>query len=395
MAVHDYILANQSGSSFRSDLNNALAAIVSQNSNATEPATKYAYQYWVDTSATPALIKQRNAANDAWVTLAEVDGQTLAADGTNAKPGISFAADIDTGLKRNAANDLSIVTNGTQAITVDSSQNVGIGTTSFTRKLEVVTGTGIAGFKQSSSSLATTLEFLRNGVGTATNNAIEVSNSAGIAASLDYGGGANFTDLEIQADAPKIRLHDTDTFLSDGELSSAIEFYQSDNSGAGVGASIVATGDGSTGALALEFSTGADDLRFKIFANGTARFLPLAGTGNRALFVAASGSLTTSSSDASMKTNVTTLGSQLEVVKQLNPVSYNWIDTEERGDQLEIGFIAQELQPLVPEVIGANSDETLTVDYSKLTAVLTKGLQEALTKIETLETKVAALEAAN
>ena len=128
MATHDYVLANQSGSSFRSDLNNALAAIVSQNSNATEPATTYAYQYWVDTSATPALIKQRNAANDAWITLAEVDGQTLAADGTNAKPGISFAADIDTGLKRNAANDLSIVTNGTQAITVDSSQNVGIGT---------------------------------------------------------------------------------------------------------------------------------------------------------------------------------------------------------------------------------------------------------------------------
>ena len=186
MATHDYVLANQSGSSFRSDLNNALAAIVSQNSNATEPATKYAYQYWVDTSATPALIKQRNAANDAWVTLAEVDGQTLAADGTNAKPGISFAADIDTGLKRNAANDLSIVTNGTQAITVDSSQNVGIGTTSFTRKLEVVTGTGIAGFKQSSSSLATTLEFLRNGVNTSSNNAIEISSSSGLGLRMDY-----------------------------------------------------------------------------------------------------------------------------------------------------------------------------------------------------------------
>ena len=130
MATHDYVLANQSGSSFRSDLNNALAAIVSQNSSATEPATKYAYQYWIDTSATPALIKQRNAANDAWITLAEVDGQTLAADGTNAKPGIAFAADINCGLKRNAADDVSIVTGGTQAITVNSSQNVGVGTTS-------------------------------------------------------------------------------------------------------------------------------------------------------------------------------------------------------------------------------------------------------------------------
>ena len=100
MATHDYILANQSGSSFRSDLNNALAAIVSQNSSATEPATTYAYQYWIDTSATPALIKQRNSSNDAWVTLAEVDGQTLIADGSSAKPGIAFASDINTGIRR-------------------------------------------------------------------------------------------------------------------------------------------------------------------------------------------------------------------------------------------------------------------------------------------------------
>ena len=137
MATHDYILSNQSGSSFRSDLNNALAAIVSQNSNATEPATTYSYQYWIDTSATPALIKQRNAANDAWVTLAEVDGQTLAADGTTAKPGISFAADINCGLRRNAADDISIITGGTQAITVDSSQNVGVGSTGPEGKLHL------------------------------------------------------------------------------------------------------------------------------------------------------------------------------------------------------------------------------------------------------------------
>lgn len=142
MPVHDYILSNQSGSSFRSDLNNALAAIVSQNSSSTEPATKYAYQYWIDTSATPALIKQRNAANDDWVVLAEVGGQILAADGTDAKPGISFAADINTGLKRNAADDVSIVTSGTQALTVKSDQKVGINTTAPGGALEVQTASG-------------------------------------------------------------------------------------------------------------------------------------------------------------------------------------------------------------------------------------------------------------
>ena len=50
MATHDYIIANASGAAVRSDLNNALAAIVSQNSSATEPSTTYAYQLWADTT---------------------------------------------------------------------------------------------------------------------------------------------------------------------------------------------------------------------------------------------------------------------------------------------------------------------------------------------------------
>ena len=129
MATHDYVIDNQSGASFRADLNNALAAIVSQNSSSTEPATKYAYQYWVDTSVDPALIKQRNAANDGWVTLAEVNGQLLAKDGTLAKPSISFASDTSLGLRRNAADKLSIVTSGADRFTVDSGGNVGVGTT--------------------------------------------------------------------------------------------------------------------------------------------------------------------------------------------------------------------------------------------------------------------------
>ena len=83
-------------------------------------------------------------------------------------------------------------TDGTEKLRFTSTGNVGIGTNNPARKLEIQTGTGIAGFKQSSSSLATTLEFLRNGAGTITNNAIEVSHSGGIASSLNYGGGAYF-----------------------------------------------------------------------------------------------------------------------------------------------------------------------------------------------------------
>lgn len=67
MATHDYVIANGTGAAVRSDLNGALAAIVSNNSSATEPATMYAYQWWADT--TTGLLKIRNSANNAWVTV--------------------------------------------------------------------------------------------------------------------------------------------------------------------------------------------------------------------------------------------------------------------------------------------------------------------------------------
>ena len=72
MATHDYVLANQSGSSFRTDLNNALAAVVSNNSNATEPSTQYSYELWADTNS--GYLKIRNAANNAWIQLFKLDG---------------------------------------------------------------------------------------------------------------------------------------------------------------------------------------------------------------------------------------------------------------------------------------------------------------------------------
>ena len=129
-----------------------------------------------------------------------------------------------------------------------------------------------------------------------------------------------------------------------------------------------------------------------LHVTGIARVSTLAGTGNRIVYSAPSGSLTNNSSDRRLKKDIVEIGSQLETVKQLRPVSFNWIDTVERGAQKEIGFVAQDVEPLVPEVIGVNHDETLAIDYPKLTAVLTKALQEALVKIESLEERVTELE---
>ena len=67
MAIHDYVIANQNGANTRSDLNNAFSAIVSNNSSATAPTTTYAYMLWADTAND--LLKQRNAANSAWISI--------------------------------------------------------------------------------------------------------------------------------------------------------------------------------------------------------------------------------------------------------------------------------------------------------------------------------------
>lgn len=76
MSQHDMNIANQGFPAFRSDLNDALAALVSNSSGATAPSTTFAHQIWVDTSADPSVLKIRNADNDAWVSVMEINQTT-------------------------------------------------------------------------------------------------------------------------------------------------------------------------------------------------------------------------------------------------------------------------------------------------------------------------------
>lgn len=71
MATHDYVIDNQTAPNFRADLNNALSAIVSQNSSATAPSTTYANMIWYDTANNQ--LKKRDEANSAWITLGTID----------------------------------------------------------------------------------------------------------------------------------------------------------------------------------------------------------------------------------------------------------------------------------------------------------------------------------
>ena len=71
MSQHDFNIANQSFPATRTDINDAILAIVSNSSGDTEPATTYANQWWYETDTN--ILKIRNEANDGWVDVITLD----------------------------------------------------------------------------------------------------------------------------------------------------------------------------------------------------------------------------------------------------------------------------------------------------------------------------------
>lgn len=71
MSQHDFNIANQTASNARSDLNNALRALVSLSSGATAPSTTYANMLWYDT--TNNILRMRTEADDTWIRIAYLD----------------------------------------------------------------------------------------------------------------------------------------------------------------------------------------------------------------------------------------------------------------------------------------------------------------------------------
>lgn len=76
MSQHAYVIPDELGAQHLATLNAVMQAIVTLNSGAAEPGTMYPYQFWADT--TTGLLKQRNAANNAWVTVCSTANWALA-----------------------------------------------------------------------------------------------------------------------------------------------------------------------------------------------------------------------------------------------------------------------------------------------------------------------------
>jgi len=96
-------------------------------------------------------------------------------------------------------------------------------------------------------------------------------------------------------------------------------------------------------------------------------------------------------SDSRLKENITDLPSQLNSILALKPKEFDYIESEGGGHQ--IGFIAQEMQEVYPDVVGKRPDEMLTITgWSKTEARLVKAIQEQQALIESLTARLTALE---
>ena len=71
MSQHDFDIANQTASSARADINNALQALASLSSGDTAPSTTYANMLWYETDTN--ILKMRNEANSAWINVGYLD----------------------------------------------------------------------------------------------------------------------------------------------------------------------------------------------------------------------------------------------------------------------------------------------------------------------------------
>jgi len=424
MATHDYVIANGSGAAVRADLNDALAAIVTGNSNATAPTTTYAYEPWFDTSTSPATIKRRDGSNASWITIGYADGSIDL--GSVATPAIRFNGDTNTGIYSPGADQVAISTGGTQRATVDDSGRLLVGATSGRTNFNNSTQSGSNVAKQiiegADGGYSASLALVSNRVGTGNNanlifaksNTSTLGSNTAVVADTVLGGisfeGSDGTEFvrgaiilaEVDGtpganDMPGRLIFGT---TSDG-ASTSTERMRINNGGdilfgtTGVpnGTSIYGAGFEATSNNRMVLKTASSVTS----SNSLVAFYnPNGNIGT----ISTSGSATAynTSSDYRLKENIIPLTGASERVLQLKPSRFNFIaDPDTQVD----GFIAHEAQAVVPECVIGVKDEVDAegnpvyqgIDQSKLVPLLTAALQEALAKIEALEARLTALEA--
>jgi hypothetical protein len=367
MAQHDGIISNDTGANVRSDINNALSAIFTTHSGATEPSTTYSYQLWMDTSSN--VLKIRNSANSAWYTLpispvanntvdingGTVDGITsLSVSGTSSLNGAvvinESGADVDFRIESDT-NDNAFFLEG-------SSGNVGIGTSSPGEPLSVYgdsTNSVAAYIENNNASGAGAVDKrLALKMGGSSGSGITGWQNAGIVEGTSTGGlylgaynGAIKFATGSSARNERMRIDSSGRILI-GKTSSDNAALDIDFNGAGInGVQIDNTGGG--GPYLLQILSGGT-IMFYLYNDGSL-LLPAVYsdtvTSARDLYIQSNGKIGYVSSTRASKTNIEDLTS-VDWLYQLNPVKFQYRTQDEEEnyteiaeDQIEYGLIAE------------------------------------------------------
>ena len=278
--------------------------------------------------------------------------------GTNGSAGTPAVQgeDTNTGIFFPAADTVAVATAGTERLRVDSSGNVGIGTTSP----QAYSGYTVATVDNPTNGGVVSLR--KNG--TVYLN-LYTQTSFGVIDAVGSGTGLKF--FANTAEAARI--------TSDGRLLVGTT-SNPDNS------RLTVLADGVNAPVSIQVPiTGAYTNIFFRNPNGTVGSITTNG----------SSTSYATSSDYRLKENVAPMQNALDTVAQLNPVTYTWKADGSAGQ----GFIAHELQAVVPDCVTGEKDavdaegnpQYQGVDTSFLVATLVKAIQELTARVAQLEAK--------
>jgi hypothetical protein len=171
---------------------------------------------------------------------------------------------------------------------------------------------------------------------------------------------------------------------ADNDELGEIEFYGDDDGG-------TATMFAKMVVSSTDVSNGSEDgeIAFKIRAAGAIKEISMGGGAGLTLpndstyGVVKAHSLVTYS-DETLKTNIQPLDSALEMVSKLQGVSYDW----KSDGSSDVGFLAQDVQKVIPQVVYGNTEGDYALDYSKMTSILVEAMKEQQAQINDLKAQL-------
>jgi len=200
-----------------------------------------------------------------------------------------------------------------------------------------------------------------------------------------YQGRWSTTGLGVGTTSPSTKLHVKQTLASP---STPMVYFEADRSPSAFGAVNVRVDNLDYGNGMRFYSQGSIDSTAVSFYKVASKV----GT----ISINASSTSYNTTSDYRLKENISPILNGIDRLKQLKPKRFNFIGDTSIVD----GFIAHEAKEVVPESVTGEKDEVLPngdpayqgIDQGKLVPLLTASLQEAIAKIEFLETRIETLE---